>query len=145
MTTLTFCLLETGRLPQGIKETLARIFPALAGKKIRLIIEEDGETSSDKQRRYCRGVIVPAFMDYFAKQGKHFDNDTMHDQMMRVIGGFSNPYVNAFTGEPDEGRLSYNKLTKAQTEGYHTLCRKWAAEKNFDIPEPNEDLTYGYQ
>ena len=132
-----FKVLDNGKLPDGIKKTLANVIPTYAGKYMKLTIEEKRESPSDRQRRYYFKVIVPAFM-------KHFDNglnkDQMHDSMMRVIGGFNNAYVNPFTGEEDAGRKSYNDLTSAQAEGYHTLCRKWAAENGFDIPEPNEGL-----
>lgn len=140
--TLTFRVLDDGKIPSGIRHTLSLLFPAYAGKVLRLSISEAKETASDKQRRYYFGVIVEAFVDYFQSQGKNYTKDNLHDAMMRNIGGFNNPFVNPFTGEEDAGRASFNDLTTAQAEGYFTLCRKWAAEKGFDIPEPNEDLTY---
>lgn len=140
MPTLTFCMTEEGKLPIGIKESLARMLPAYAGKKMRMVIEEYKETTSDKQRRYYFGVIVKAYHRHFALQGRHIEERQLHDTMMRHVGGFNNAFVDPFTGCPDSGRLSYNDLTKAQAEGYHTLCRQWAAEANppFDIPEPHE-------
>jgi len=138
MTTLYMQILDDGRLPDGIKHSLATLLPSYAGKKINFTIEETKDTASDKQRRYYFGVVVPAYQQYFKEKGQSFDKDNMHDAMMKSIGGFNNPFVNPFTGEPDDGRKSYNDLTKAQAEGYHTLCRKWAAEHGFDIPEPNE-------
>ncbi len=138
MKTLTFRVLDSGRIPEGTRHTLSLLFPAYAGKVLRLSISEAKETASDKQRRYYFGVIVEAFVDYFQSQGKSYTKDQMHDSMMRSIGGFNNPFVNPFTGEPDEGRLSYNDLTTAQAEGYHTLCLKQGAEYGFQIPLPNE-------
>lgn len=143
MTTLYMQMPENGKLPDGIRSTLATLLPRYAGKKINITIAETKDTSSDKQRRYYFSVIVPAFQKYFETQGQHYSKDNMHDAMMRSIGGFSNPFVNPFTGLPDDGRLSYNDLTKAQTEGYHTLCLKWGAEHGFQIPLPNEEQ-YGY-
>lgn len=133
-----FMVLESGKLPEGIKHTLARVIPEYAGKYVRLTLEEKQESPSDKQRRYYFGVIVEAYIEHFKANGKILDKDQMHDSMMKTIGGFNNAFVDPFTGEPDEGRLSINDLTKAQAEGYFTLCRKWAAENGFDIPEPNE-------
>ena len=138
MTTMYFKMLDTGKMPSGIKETLANILPKFAGKEMEMTIIEAKQSASAKQRRYYFGVIVPAFQEYFAEQ--NYDKDNLHDSMMRNIGGFNNPFVNPFTGEPDEGRKSYNDLTKAQAEGYHTLCRKWLAEKGIDCPEPNEEI-----
>lgn len=142
MVQLFFKVLEGGKLPDGIKQNLLTLLPPLAGKEVYLTLEEKRDTSSHKQRRYYFGVIVPAFQQYFAGLGQNYDKDNLHDSMMRNIGGFNNPFVNPFTGEPDEGRKSYNDLTRAQAEGFHTICRKWLAEKGVDCPEPNE-VDYG--
>lgn len=138
MRKLFFKVLEGGRLPDGVKQALLTILPPLAGKEVYLEIAEKKDTASDKQRRYYFKFIVGGFQKYYAEQGINYDKDNLHDAMMKSIGGFNNPFVNPFNGEPDEGRKSYNELTKAQAEGYHTLCRKLAAEKGVDIPEPNE-------
>lgn len=138
MTTLTFQITSEGRLPDGIRSTLARVIPTYIGKTVELILNEYRPKSSDKQRAYYFSVIIKAFQDYFHKKGTWYDTDDLHDMMMREIGGFKNPYVNPFTGEPDSGRTSYKKLTKPQCEGYHILCRQWLAEHGVDCPEPNE-------
>lgn len=142
MRPLFFKVLEGGKLPEGIKQNLLTLLPPLAGKEVYLTIEEKKDTSSDRQRRYYFGVIVPAYQEYFAGLGQHYDKDNLHDAMMRNIGGFNNPFVNPFTGDEDQGRMSYNELAKIQVEGYHELCRVWLAEKGIQIPLPNEDLTY---
>jgi hypothetical protein len=146
------CLYKGGKFVDGdgkpneqIRNAVRDRFAELDGEPITLEINPCKETTSDKQRRYYFKIVVPAFIKHFAERKEsplRFDTDTMHDQMMRAVGGFSNPYVNAFTGEPDAGRISYNKLTTAQCEGYHTLCRKWAAENKFNVPEPNENENY---
>lgn len=102
-------------------------------------------SASSRQRRYYFGVIVPAYIDYFRGQGQAYDKDQMHDSMMRYVGGFNNPFVNPFTGLPDEGRKSYNDLTMPQAEGYHVLCLKWGAEHGFQIPMPNEVPIEAYE
>lgn len=141
MAQFTFYVTESGRLPQGIASTLTARLKELAGKKCTIKLEEASSSTSDKQRRYYFGVIVEDFIKYFISQHQHFTKEQMHDSMMRSIGGFNKPFVNPFTGEPDDGRISYNDLTTAQAEGYHTLCLKWAAEKGFQIALPHEDLT----
>ena len=127
-----------GVLPEGMKDSLKGIIPKLAGESISITIKVKGQTPSVKQRKYYFGVVVPAFVEHFAENGDKISKDQAHDSMMRFIGGFGNPYVNPFTGEPDARRMSWNDLTVAQAEGYHTLCRKWAAENDFDVKEPNE-------
>lgn len=138
MPSYCFGILDNGKLPESIKVLLAGVFPKYAGKEIRLTITERKASASDKQRKYYFGVIVPAFAGYFLGNGEHYTKDQLHDSMMRSIGGFNNPYVNPFTGAPDDGRVSYNDLTTAQAEGYHTLCRQWLAERGVDCPEPHE-------
>jgi len=142
MKSFSFFVPDSGRLTDDSRLIMANVIATMAGKRIKIAVSEWKESSSDRQRKYYFSVIVPAFIVYFGSQGKFFDKDQMHDSMMRFIGGFSNPYVNPFTGEPDAGRLSYNDLTTAQCEGYHTLCRQWAAANQFDIPEPNENQNY---
>lgn len=133
-----FRVLDNGKLPSGIRETLAKLIPTYAGKHMKLTLTEAGNTASDRQRRYYFGVIVKSFVEHFSGKGETYTKEQMHNCMMRSIGGFSNPFVNPFTGEPDEGRKSYNELTKAQAEGYHVLCLKWGAENGFQIPMPDE-------
>ena len=133
---------KDGVIPVYGRELCARTIASFAGQHIHITIEAAKEYSSDNQRRYYFDVIVGAYLEHFAKKKEFYTKDDMHDIMMRSVGGFSNPYVNPITGEPDQGRMSYNKLLKTQTEGYHTMCRAWASTKGFDIPEPNEGI-YG--
>lgn len=140
-----FKITEEGKLPEGIKATLARVIPEYAGKTVELELKEWKPTSSAKQLKYYCAVIVEAFQAHFHKAGKWHEKDDLHDDMMRTIGGFSNHRVNALTGEPDDGRLSYKRLTTGQAEGYHTLCRQYGAERyQLNILEPNETEFYKY-
>lgn len=138
MKTYSFQVQDNGQITTDSRQIMANVIAGMASKRIKIAVSEWKESSSERQRRYYFKVIVEAFIEYFSKVGKVFNKEQMHDSMMRSIGGFANPYVNPFSGEPDAGRLSYNDLTTAQAEGYHTLCRQWAAEHDFQIPEPNE-------
>lgn len=59
MTTLTFQMQQDGKLPVGIRETLARRLPEFAGKKLRFTFEEAGEKRSLDQNSYLYGVVEP--------------------------------------------------------------------------------------
>ena len=145
MKTFSFQVGDNGKLTDVSRQIMANIIATLPGKRIKISVSEWKESSSDRQRRYYFKVIVEGFIDYFANRPENpmiFDKKTMHDQLMRAVGGFSNPYVNGFTGEPDAGRISYNDLSTAQCEGYHTLCRMEAAKRKFTILEPNENENY---
>lgn len=145
MKSFSFFVPDTGRLTDASRQIMANVIATMAGKRIKIAVSEWKESSSDRQRRYYFKIIVQGFMDYFANRPENpmtFEKKIMHDQLMRAVGGFSNPYVNGFTGEPDAGRMSYNDLTTAQCEGYHHLCRMEAAKRGFQILEPNENENY---
>lgn len=135
MTTIFCTLGEGGRLPDATKQDLASILPNYAGKEVSISIEERGNKISDKQRRYYFKVIVSGFMSHF----KGYSKDEMHSALMKTVGGFNNPFVNPFTGGPDESRKSLRDVTRSQAEGYFTLCRKRGAELGLNIREPNEE------
>jgi hypothetical protein len=124
-----------GKLPPYISKLAGERIAALSGKHIKIKIWAAEETPSDKQRKYYFAVIVHKFCQHYAGYSK----DDMHNSLMRAVGGFNKPFVNALTGEEDEDRLSWNDLSVKQAEGYMTLCRKRAAEKGFNVPEPHED------
>lgn len=136
MRKLSFTMQENGKLPEGVKQNLLTILPLYAGKHLLMTIEEWRDRISDKQRKYYFSVIVDAFLKHFKDSG--CNKEEMHSAMMKTIGGFNTAFVNPLTGEPEDSRKSLNDLTKAQAEGYFTLCRKAAAIKGFDVPLPNE-------
>lgn len=82
MTTLTFCILDNGRLPEGIRETLARIFPSFAGKKMRLVIEEAKDKRSLGQNSYYRGFILPHVRQVRFKNGDPVSLDNAHEDLL---------------------------------------------------------------
>ncbi len=137
----TFSFRSEGRVPIEISREIAAIVVDNVGKYFKLMIGEDVELSSNKQLKYYCTVIVSAYQDCYREEGKHYTKEDLHDAMMRTIGGFGLPYVNPFTGEPENRRISYGKLSMKQAEGYHTLCRQHAADRwKIEIPEPNEDI-----
>ena len=139
MPTISCFVQSNGTITDGARKDCATAISKFPNEHINITIEKKVEYSSESQREYYFAVIVEAFINHFAQNEKKiFNKEQMHDSLMRAVGGFSNPYVCPFTGEPDAGRISYTKLTKSQTDGYHTLCRQEAAIRKFDIKEPNE-------
>ena len=82
MRPFSFVVGDDGKLPPGIRETLQRIIPTLAGKRVTLEIKEHKE-SSDPQRRYYFAVIVPAVQAMFEDAGTRLDEDEMHEWLKR--------------------------------------------------------------
>lgn len=59
MSTYTMMIQQDGKLPPGMKETLSKVFPSYAGKKIRLSISEAKEKRSLDQNALYWVAIVP--------------------------------------------------------------------------------------
>ena len=59
MPTYTFIVQPDGKLPIGMKETLGRVIPSYAGKKVRLGLEEARDKRSLDQNAYYWAAIVP--------------------------------------------------------------------------------------
>lgn len=132
-----FFVSPEGKLPQGIKETLARVIPTFAGKKVRLTLEEAKPHSSDPQRRYYFGVIVESIQEMFKDAGTVISKDEMHEWLKANVGKLYKEVITP-DGEVTYILGSYNDLTTSECESYHTQCRAWAAERGCDISEPNE-------
>jgi hypothetical protein len=139
----SFFVDKNGVIPEYARKQCATEIAKRPEKHIKIKIWEAEETPSDRQRKYYFAVVVHKYCQHFInnESGKYSkeEKDAMHNSLMRTIGGFNKPFVNVITGEEDEGRLSWNDLSKTQAEGYMTLCRKRAAEKGFNVPEPHED------
>lgn len=82
MTTYTFCILPDGRLPVGIKETLARVFPSFAGKKVRLSLSEAKEKRSLDQNAYYWVAIVPHVRHVRFEMGDPLSIDQVHEDLL---------------------------------------------------------------
>ena len=126
------------KLVDASRQIIANVISTFAGKWIKIRVWEAEEAASNKQRKYYFAVIVHKFIQHYKEQGADYTKRIMHNSLMCAVGGFNKPFVNALTGEEQELRISYNDLSVKQAEGYHTLCRKRAAELGFNIPEPNE-------
>lgn len=133
-----------GKLPLIFGERVRDVLKRLAGYTVQFTIADPKRYSSNAQRQYYFGVIVSQFQHYFAAQGQWFDKDDLHETMMIEIGHLFKEDQNPFTGAIVRRRRSYNDLSTTEAENYHTQCRQWAAERGFDIPEPNEEKAPKY-
>lgn len=82
MTTYTFCILADGKLPQGIRETLARVFPSFAGKKVRLSIGEAKDKRSLSQNSYYWAAIVPHVRQVRFEMGDPLSLEQVHEDLL---------------------------------------------------------------
>lgn len=140
MSSWTFTVTPEGKLPIGIKETLLRVIPTLAGKRMTMSLNIAKKYSSDPQRAYYFGVIVPRIQGLLLTQGgKYIDDDDIHSWLMWNVGKWVKE-KDMGRGEKMLLRRSYTDLSTVEAEEHHTKCRKWAAERGCDIPEPNEGV-----
>lgn len=140
MKTLTFKMLDSGRIPDGIKHTLSVLFPAYAGKVLRLSIEEVKKRRSNKQNRFWYGVMIPAIRAWFLEHGYNFDAQEVHEYMVRRV--WKHTEVVFIENEPYERRLSSTELTPHEWEVRLEITRAWGAERGLILPFPREDDLY---
>lgn len=82
MPTYVFMLENDGKLPVGIRETLVRILPGYAGKKIRMTIEEAKTKRSLNQNDYYWAAIVPHVRQVRADNGDPVTVELCHEDLL---------------------------------------------------------------
>jgi len=84
MAKYSFYVSPDGKLPIGIKETLAKVIPLFAGKKVHLELEEAEDKRSLNQNDFYWSVIIPAIRDYLMAEGEteKLSNDYIHYKIL---------------------------------------------------------------
>lgn len=133
----SFHFISKGRVPEGISLAIKDAVQKAEGKRLVLTLAEDKKASSDPQRRYYFAVIVESIRTMFLEHGTNLTKEQMHRWMKKHIGNMEMEVITP-DGEITTILRSYTDLTTMEAEVYHTECRKWAAERGCQIPEPNE-------
>lgn len=79
---MSFYITPEGKLPIGIKETLARVFPSYAGKKLRLSIVEAKDKRSLDQNAYYWVAIVPHVRKIRFDMGDPVSLENVHEDLL---------------------------------------------------------------
>jgi hypothetical protein len=82
MKTYSFCILPDGKLPDGMRATLANVFPSFAGKRIKMSIAEHKEKRSLDQNAYYWSVIVPHVRKVRFEMGDPLTVDQVHEDLL---------------------------------------------------------------
>lgn len=82
MSELCFTVLDSGILPDGIRATLARIFPGYAGQRLRMTIEVAKEKRSLSQNSYYWTAIVPHVRKVRADLGDPISIQAVHEDLL---------------------------------------------------------------
>lgn len=139
MTKLTFIVMPDGKLPIGIKETLARIIPDYAGKKMTLEITEAKDKRSLDANAYYWGVIVPHVRKVRYEAGDPLSVDAVHEDLLAQFA----PLVDGkrLDGTEYKRNMRSKAMNVAQFAEYCTAITATMAE--FGSPVPLEG-GYGY-
>lgn len=135
----SFTFTSDGKVPQNISLAVREAVSEARGERLKLTLGKAKKYSSDPQRRYYFAVIIPRIQGLLLTGGGKFvDEDELHDYLMWNVGKWTSTREGV-RGEKMLVRRSYMDLSTIEAEEHHTKCRKWAAERGLDIPEPNEE------
>lgn len=81
-TSYTFYITEAGKLPEGIKVTLANVIPSMAGKRVKLSISEAKEKRSLDQNSYYWVAIVPHVRKVRFDMGDPLSIEAIHEDLL---------------------------------------------------------------
>lgn len=139
MQACSFTFTSDGKVPHDVSVAVRDAVAAAKGEKLKLTLGKVKKYSSDPQRQYYFAVIIQRIQGLLlTRGGKYVDEDDIHDYLMRHVGQWMRE-KDIGGGEKILVRRSYNDLSTIEAEEHHTKCRKWAAERGLDIPEPNEE------
>lgn len=138
MTTYTLIVQPDGKLPVGIRETLARVFPSYAGKKIRLSIQEAKEKRSLDQNALYWVAVVPAVRAARLDMGDPLTLENVHEDLLAQFA----PTV---TGKRMNGSIytrpmRSKEMSVPQMAEYMTAIIAWMAQMGYPIETKDYDL-----
>lgn len=123
---------EEGKLPIGIKESLARMLPAYAGKKMRMVIEEYKEKRSREANSYYWACIVPHVRHVRLENGDPVTIEQCHEDLLAQFA----PQVKCLhlNGTPYFRAKRSKEMNVAEMAQYLTAIT--AAMSDFGSPVP---------
>lgn len=133
MSTYTFHMLDNGKMPEGMRATLSRIFPSYAGKKISLSIREAKEKRSLDQNSYYRGVILPHVRQSRFDMGDPMSLDAAHEDNIKSFA----PVVECkdLFGNTYTRPLRTHEMSVAQMAEFITAITATMAQFGYPVPE----------
>lgn len=124
---------DDGKMPEGMRVTLSRVFPSFAGKKIRLSIMEAKEKRSLDQNSYYRGVILPHVRQVRFDTGDALSLDAVHEDNIKSFA----PTVECkdMFGNTYSRPLRTHEMTVAQMAEFITAITATMAQFGYPVPE----------
>jgi hypothetical protein len=98
------------------------------GKDVWVEIRENKKKRSSQQNNYYWGVVVPSFIEIFAKAGLDFNSEKVHDILKTRFLLVKDPYVRI---------KSTTELSPDEFNNYMMNLQAWAAtDFDYIIPDP---------
>lgn len=114
----------TIKFPDAFKKEL-ELFD---GKDVWVEIRENKKKRSTFQNNYYWGVVVPSFLEIFAKAGLDFNSEKVHDILKTRFLLVKDPYVRI---------KSTTELSPDEFNNYMMNLQAWAAtDFDYIIPDP---------
>jgi hypothetical protein len=128
-------MMEDGKMPIGMRETLARIFPTFAGKKIKLSISEAKEKRSLDQNSYYWAAIVPHVRQVRFDMGDPVSLDECHEDLLTEFAPMV--WKSKLMGKSYQRPMRSKEMNVEQMANYITAITAKMAE--FGNPVPTKD------
>lgn len=116
------------------------------GKTIELILRLHYKHSTDPQRNYYWGIIIPLIRKGIKDEWGEIKNKDQANDFLKMQFAFREK-INENTGQIVRIPISpTHEMNTVEREIYHEQCRQLAKDFfNITIPLPNEDLTFNYE
>ncbi len=128
---------ENGKLPDHVARQVGQAIKELAGKFVRVSVEEYKPLRSLNQNRFYFGVVIPAIREHLAQFGAVLSPEEVHDWTVKKVWKHCE-LVQMPDGEVYDKRLSSKNLTTADWEAKIELTRAYWAERGLILPFPHE-------
>lgn len=136
MTTYSFCMLENGKMPDGMRNTLKNVFPSYAGKKIKLSISEAKEKRSlDQNSLYWVSVVSHVRMARF-DMGDPLSIEQVHEDLLQQFA----PTVEStrLDGSVYTRPMRSKEMSVSVMANYMTAIAGFIASMGYPIPVHGE-------
>lgn len=120
--------IREGTLTVNYPDAFKKELELLDGKDVWIEIRENKKKRSNPQNNYYHGVVIPCFMEIFAKADLNFSSEKIHDILKTRFLLVKDPYVRI---------KSTTELSPSEFNDYLMKLQAWAAtDFDYIIPDP---------
>jgi hypothetical protein len=130
--TFSFCVLENGKLPPGMKVTLANVIPSYAGKWLNLTLAERKEKRTISQNDYYWVAIVPHVRKVRFDSGDALSIDQVHEDLLAQFA--PSKIATRFDGERYSRPMRSKEMSVKEMADYITAITACMAEFGEPVP-----------